>query len=279
MVNIARYDPTASSTSKLKDGYTYQECYPGYCSSGVVFTDVLRIGDIVFSDFDFLAMTNNTRPTTEGPRSGNLGLNIDDGGMQTSPTRVPTLMQRLVPQLENKLWTVDFHVSTQTGQFDFGYIDESKYTGNIGWAPVVSTGGLYQVEIRGVGAGYDDASIGATDFKVVVDTGSGGGTISRNIAQNYWNHVPNAKWDDGWDNFIFPCGQALPDFVIQLADGNRVGIPGSVLPDHCTDGWGNTMLAIGSDDDTLWGSNWIERYFIIFDHGNKRVGFAQKSSQ
>lgn len=89
--------------------------------------------------------------------------------------------------------------------------------------------------------------------------------------------MPNSVWDDAWDNYLYPCSQTLPDFVVQLADGNRVGIPSAGLYSKTGDnGMCVTMLAIADGDDTLWGQAWIEKWFVIFDWGNNRLGVANK---
>jgi hypothetical protein len=36
------------------------------------------------------------------------------------------------------------------------------------------------------------------------------------------------------------------------------------------------MLAIADGNDTLWGQAWIEKFFVIFDWGNNRLGVASK---
>lgn len=175
------------------------------------------------------------------------------------------------------LWTVDFRASTQTGEFEFGAIDASKYSGTVAYGPITTTGGLWTVEVQGIGAGYDDSAFKPYQFQVAFDTGTGGGSISRTIADLYWSQVPNSVWDDGWDNYLYPCDQTLPDFVVQLADGNKVGIPSTGLYSQTGDnGMCVTMLAIADGDDTLWGQAWIEKWFVIFDWGNNRLGVANK---
>ncbi|KAL2138427.1 hypothetical protein VTI28DRAFT_6791 [Corynascus sepedonium] len=276
--DVPKYDPSKSSTAQQEPGYTYSECFgSGYCDNGVVYRDVFTVGQIAVTNMHIMVQTNNTEKSY-GIRSGNLGLNIDRKGMVTEPNRLPTWFETIIPSLDEPLWTVDWHRSTQTGQFQFGFIDSSKYVGDIAYGPVTTDGGLWTIEVQGVGAGYDDANFHNKKFEVVVDTGTGGGTISRAVADLYWRGVPNAKWDDGWDNYLYPCDQILPDFVIQLADGRKIGIPDEALRWKGENGWCATVLAVGGEDNTLWGGNWIQNFFVVFDWGNSRVGFARKSS-
>jgi aspergillopepsin I len=144
---------------------------------------------------------------------------------------------------------------------------------------VTTTGGEWTIQVQGVQAGYDDSKLNPFKFQIMIDTGSGGGSISRQVADLYWREVPNAVWSDAWDNYLYPCGQTLPDFVIQLANGVKVGIPDAGLRWKGENGMCATMLAIGNDNDVLWGQAFIEKYFIIFDWGNQMVGMAKKSSQ
>jgi aspergillopepsin I len=301
--DIPKYDPSKSSTAQQLQGYTYSECFgSGYCDNGVVYTDVFTIGNIAVSNMPIMVQTDNNSPSN-GIRSGNLGLNFDKQGMTTVPTRLNSYFQTIMPYLDGEclrrppdynesvqgtlmtlfkpapLWTVDWHASTQSGQFEFGYIDSSKYVGDISWGAVTTTGGEWTIEVQGVQAGYDDSDFNPFQFQVLVDTGTGGGTISRAVADLYWRGVPNSVWSDAWDNYLYPCNQTLPDFVIKLADGTKVGIPDEGLRWKGENGMCATNLAIGDSNDTLWGQHWIERYFVVFDWGNARVGLAKKASQ
>ncbi len=181
---------------------------------------------------------------------------------------------------EAPLWTVDWHASTRTGTFQFGYIDPSKYVGDIAYGFVVTQDSQWTIEVQGVGAGYDDADMHKVKFQVMIDTGSGGGTISREVADFYWRAVPNAKYDAGLNNYLYPCNQTLPDFVLQLPNGKRVGIADDGLRwKAASDGWCLTNLALGTTNNVLWGDRFIQRYFVIFDWGNQMVGLAKKASQ
>jgi hypothetical protein len=84
-------------------GYSYSECFgSGYCDNGVVYTDVVTIGQIVYQGMPIMVQTNNTSKASGGIRSGNLGLNCDPNGMSTSPERLPSYFQHLLPYLECK---------------------------------------------------------------------------------------------------------------------------------------------------------------------------------
>jgi aspergillopepsin I len=299
---VPKYDPTKSSTAQQIPGMTYSECFgSGYCDNGIVYRDVFTVGQIGIRGMPIMVQTNNTAKSY-GIRSGNLGLNIDRKGMTTRPNRLPTWFETVMPHLDGEkapplpvptlvrrrdanffrslpapLWTVDWHNSTQSGQFQFGWIDSSKYVGEIAYGALATTGGLWTIQVQGVGAGYADAKFHAKKFQVVVDTGTSGGTISRAVADLYWRGVPNSRWDAAWNNYLYPCAQVLPDFVIKLADGRKVGIPDEGLRWKGENGWCATKLAVGGNDDTLWGARWIQNFFVVFDWGNSRVGLAKKS--
>lgn len=75
--------------------------------------------------------------------------------------------------------------------------------------------------------------------------------------------MPNAVWGDGRDNYqvtyLYSCNQPLPDFVHSARRQQRAGI-----------------LAIGKDHDVTWGQAIIEKYFIVFDWNNLRLGAAEE---
>ncbi|KAK3898341.1 aspartic peptidase domain-containing protein [Staphylotrichum tortipilum] len=179
------YDPSQSSTAQQLLGYTYSECYgSGYCDNGVVHTDVFTIGHVGLTNIPLLVRTNNNERAT-GIRTGNLGMNFDKRGMTTSPHKLPTYFESLIPFLDAPVWTVDWHASPRTGQFQFGYIDSSKYVGDIAYGFVVTQDHEWVIEVQSVQAGYDDADLNKVKFRVMLDTGTGGGTISREIADLY----------------------------------------------------------------------------------------------
>ncbi|KAH8882416.1 acid protease [Thozetella sp. PMI_491] len=272
---VPKYDPTKSTTAARMGGYTWGECFwSGYCANGVVYTDTFTAGQISIVNMRLLVQTNNTSPNN-GSMSGNLGLNFDKNGMSTSPTRINSYFQEIMPHLECK-----HPRRTSEGQFQFGYIDPEAYIGSISYGPVTTTGGEWTVEVQGVGAGYADSEFGKHKFTVLVDTGSGGGSISREAADLYWRHVPSSVWHEGWYNYLFQCNHTLPDFVVQLANGVRVGIPDDGLRwKSVGNGQCITILGVGKTDDVVWGSTFIEAFFVIFDWGKGRVGLATKSAR
>lgn len=96
------YNPNASSTAHQRGGYTYSLSYAqNVRSSGVVFQDVVTIGNLTLPDMDIETQTSNNHNQTgnTSPRSGNLGLNFDKGGQTTRPERLPTWLQRIMPSL------------------------------------------------------------------------------------------------------------------------------------------------------------------------------------
>ncbi len=96
------YDPSQSSTAQQLPGYTYSECYgSGYCDNGVVINDVFTIGHIGLANMPLLVRTNNSA-NASGIRTGNLGMNFDKRGMFTSPHKLPTYFESLIPFLEGE---------------------------------------------------------------------------------------------------------------------------------------------------------------------------------
>jgi hypothetical protein len=98
--DIPLYNPQNSSTAEIMDGYTYSECFgSGYCDNGVVYTDYFTVGQLAYEGMPIMVQTNNTSPSN-GVRSGNLGLNVDHGGMSTEPERLPSFFQHILPYLD-----------------------------------------------------------------------------------------------------------------------------------------------------------------------------------
>ena len=170
--------------------------------------------------------------------------------------------------------------ATSNGTYNFGYIDESRYTGDIGYASIMGSGSLWMVQFSGLQLA-NGTFTSFDDWNVTMDTGTGGSTIPRNVAEAYFAQVDGSIFDKGRSTFIFPCSSKLVDFTFGIGDF-RGTIPADALQTGAVDDGDMCLSKIhvagGGSSAPIWGQSFIEQLFVVFDWGNARVGFAKKRS-
>jgi aspergillopepsin I len=284
------FNPNKSSTAKQVPGETYSITFvSGYHSNGVVFQDTFSVGDLVLQDM-YIGLPTNHSDNNSGDsgRSGNLGLSFAKSQSMV-PTKEPTWLATIAPHLECMfiallqqsrdlltylaagLFTVDWHKSTGNGAWDFGFIDKSKYTGDIAYGQVTSISG---------GSGWTVQIVhGSNSMYVTVDTGTSGSHVTRSIADDYFSKIQGATYDSTLDAYTYPCTSDLIDFEFKVG-GTQVAVPSAALSGGSAgNGRCQSKLQIGGDDaqKLIWGQDFIESMFIVFDWDNGRLGFANKS--
>jgi hypothetical protein len=175
------------------------------------------------------------------------------------------------------VFCVDFHKSTSTGTIDFGYIDSTKYTGPIGYAPLNGGGQFWTVQMTGVEAG--SSGLVAMDFDIIVDTGTDGGNVPMAVAEVYFSNFAGSSYNSDWGTYQYPCTEQLIDFQFQ-AGGQLITIAAEYLGNGCIDSACSICISqlYTTTGTALWGRPFLEAMFVIFDWGNEQVGFAQKTS-
>lgn len=114
----------------------------------------------------------------------------------------------------------------QPGTYDFGFIDDSKHTGDITYTPVNTANGFWEF----TGTGYQ---IGSGQFKkqsidAIADTGTTLLLVDDSIVSAYYDQVDGAQFDNSQGGYTFPCNADLPDFALGIKDYHAV-IPGSFI--------------------------------------------------
>lgn len=178
---------------------------------------------------------------------------------------------------------MDFHQSRGNGTFDFGFIDTNKYHGSIAYSSVVAdNGGEWVFPISGFAVG---STFIKNSFNVLLDTGNPDGlSFPRWAVDRYFAQIPNTTWQETSSTYSFPCGQKMnfPDIVFGVGDSFKAVIPGGVMGLYWFDQKKNlcvgAMRSVKNGEKAGWGKLIIQNLYVVFDYGNKRVGFANKST-
>ncbi len=197
-------------------------------------------------------------------------------------SRNSTFLKRIKDWVKYPAFTADLR-RISGGVYDFGKIDDSKYTGNITYTRVLEEDhaltGFWVVRTTGFGFGTDSFTL--KPLTAVIDTSTHLILLPADIVQDYWSKVPGSKYMYDHASYVFPCKQnsTLPSLTIGF-ETHRVTIPGPHLAyaPLGKDGLceGGLQAAQQPNGPAVIGQLLLKRQFVVFDFGLARVGFADK---
>lgn len=135
------YTPS-SSASKIP-GATWSISYQdGSSASGDVYTDTVDVGGVTAtSQAVEAAATISSEFVRNTANDGLLGLAFSSLNT-VRPTPQTTFFDTVKSQLDSPLFAVTLKHNAP-GTYDFGYIDSSKYTGTLAYAPIDNSQGFW----------------------------------------------------------------------------------------------------------------------------------------
>ena len=209
------YDPSKSKTSSPIAGASFNVNYgDGSQTYGKVGVDTVEVGGIsVMGQAVELPTAVSSSFTKDLNSDGILGLAFQSSN-GISPEAQPTFWENALSTLQAPLFTANLKANT-AGNYQFGVIDHTAYSGSINYTPVNNSGGLWQF------ATATGQSPG------IADTGSSLILLDDNLVSNYWSQVEGHSSDD--QGIIFPCSTTLPDFKIALGESYTATIAGSLI--------------------------------------------------
>jgi hypothetical protein len=274
--NGPAYNPNDSSTATLVPGETYTNKYKsGHVGHGVVYNDTVSVGNLKLRMAFEVATSNNEdgSPSSDSDQGGDFGMDFAAGGMSNKPDPVPTFLEAAKSKLDQYLFTIDYDYAAQQGNVDFGFIDQSRYTGDIGYLPA-NGNGYWNVTFTGFAVGT--GALQTHPWNTIIDSGTAGTHVPPYVVKAYCAQVDGGVYDSDALNCQYPCSGSLPRFVLGVGSHNAV-IPGSYL--KAASGSGTCVSKLGGATGMLvFGQSFIQAQFLVFDHGNKRVGFANKGA-
>ncbi|KAG0209054.1 hypothetical protein BGX28_000154 [Mortierella sp. GBA30] len=261
--------------------------------SGAVGVDDVTIGGIKVSKQTFgPASVVFGNPAPAG-FDGLLGLGFDSNSEIGAATLVTNMVvqgqldEPVVSVWLNKASDQDKSLSNG-GQFIFGGIDQSLYTGSITFLPVTSADD-WQITVDQIFIGRKELPISSSSSKAIVDTGSSYILFPEYLATAFHRAIPNSRYDDklGWQ---VPCSLANSRSVGDLTfvlGGQRFGVPLSDIVILTSEWKGYCMSIVNSWSEVaghagqtgiLLGDLFIKNQYVVYNYGNRTIGFAQKVS-
>ncbi|XP_067863688.1 gastricsin-like [Heptranchias perlo] len=277
--NHAKFNPTESST--FTTNHQPFNLYYGFGSlSGFFGYDTVNVAGISISNQE-VGLSDN-EPSSNFyyfPFDGMLGLSfpaISRG--RATPVFDSMLNDKLVAQPLFSMYLERNPNSQSGGEVIFGGIDNSLYSGQIFWAPVIQemywNVGLQSVLING------QPTFCSQGCQAIVDSGTAQITIPNEYLRTLLKTIGAYQNQNG--EFVVNCNNVanLPSLTFMI-NGADFTIPPSVYiiqtDGYCVAGFETTYVPPPTRDGPLWilGDVFLRSYYTVFDRGNNRVGFAQ----
>ncbi|KAM3505090.1 hypothetical protein MY11210_008097 [Beauveria gryllotalpidicola] len=262
-----KWNHTASSTAKLVQGGKWFIAYQdGSGAKGTIYKDTVSIAGASITS-QGVEYATNVYPQRNGdnilgvPVSGIVGFGFDT--INTASPQQKTLFSNLKPHLDQPIFTVDIKHRAD-GTFGFGFIDDSKYTGDITYTDVDSSDGFWAITSTGYQIG-DDAFV-ETNYTGIVDTGGSPFEVPSAAYQAWRNKVPAGA---------ITAQTVLPDFTFGI-EGARIRVPGNNLKELESDGTYSLNIYDGGANSAFFGSPSLTGAYVVFEDGDNgpRLGWA-----
>ncbi|KAF2864307.1 aspartyl protease [Piedraia hortae CBS 480.64] len=259
-------------------GSTWQISYAdGSGASGLVYADKVQIGGATATRQAVEAATSISDSFAKSEHcDGLVGLAFSSIN-NIRPKQQKTFFDTIKDSLPQKLFTATLKHKAP-GSYDFGYIDKSKYKGDIGYVPVDPSRGFWEFDAGAfsVGNGQLQGNIG----KAIADTGTTLLYVPENVASAYYSQVNGASMDGSQGGYTFPCNTQLPPFNIQIG-AKTITVPGNII-NFATAGQGTCFGGIQpsqQQDLNIFGDIFLKAVYTVFDmtQGKPRLGFAQQA--
>lgn len=212
--------------------------------------------------------------TGDAPSSGILGMGMSKGNT-VRPVQQKTFLENIAPTLLAPLFTANLK-HTVPGNYNFGFINPLEYTGPIQYMPIDINSIYWMFTPLGYQVGQGTYTV--APWKSMVDTGTTLLLLPDTIVAAYYKQVRGASFDRYWGGILFPCLSALPDFAFGYGTYRGV-VPGRYINYghiNATTCYGGIQGSVGIGF-SIFGDMILKAQFVVFDLGNKRIGWARKA--
>ncbi|KAK7703742.1 hypothetical protein SLS57_010779 [Botryosphaeria dothidea] len=272
----AVYDPTKSGTEET--GSSWDISYgDGSGASGKVYADKVVVGGVTATSQAVEAATSvSTSFTQDTDNDGLLGLAFSTINT-VEPESKKTFFDTVGDSLAKKLFTVTLKKG-EAGSYDLGYIDDSKYTGEIVYVDVDTSNGFWEFKPSAYAVG-DGATQTAT-IDAIADTGTTLLYLPRDVVSAYYEQVSGAQYSSNYGGYIFDCSTDLPAFSLVI-NGEKRTVPGSYV-NYAPASGSQCFGGIQRDDGigfSIVGDIFLKSQFVVFDASSTtpRLGWAQQA--
>ena len=285
------YNP--STSGKIDSGETWSISYgDGSSASGNIYIDTVVVGGTtVTSQAVEAAESISAEFQSDTASDGLLGLAFDSINT-ASPNQVATFFENAIPTLAAPVFTANLKKG-EPGNYNFGYIDSSEYTGGITYTAVNTANGFW--EFTGSGYAVGSGRFVTSSIDAIADTGTTLLYLPAAAVSAYYAKVPGATNSASQGGYIFPCSATLPSITLGIGTYRAV-VPGSYInyapatgsgklaARICYRTYANTLTecfgGIQSDAGigfAIYGDIFLKSQFVVFNGGSTpEIGFAAK---
>jgi len=270
------YNPAKSSTSKLLSGYTWSISYgDGSSASGNVYTDTVSVGASTVTAQAVECAESVSTEFEQDASDGLLGLAFDSINTVT-PTKQETFFFHAIAEgLPSPVFTANLKKG-KPGNYNFGYIDSTEYTGSITYVPVKTTNGFW--EFTGNGYAVGSSAFVSTSIDAIADTGTTLLYLPSTAVTAYYKQVSGSKNSNTYGGYVFPCSATLPSITLGIGTYKAV-VPGSFI-NYAPVATGSSTCFGGIQSNTgigfsIYGDIFLKSQFVVFNGASSpTIGFA-----
>ncbi len=220
------YDPSKSSTFRRIDDAAWTIRYgDGSGARGTVGTDTVNIGGATVTRQAVELATALSQSFVRDLNSdGLLGLGFSKLNT-VKPTQQKTFFDNVMADLAQPVFTANLR-RDDTGSYEFGNIDTSKFAGDLTYIPIDNSRGWWEfASTRFSVDGQEQQN--PNPSPAIADTGTSLMLVDDFVAEAYYSKVKGAKMDQDVGGYIYPCSSKLPDFAVAIGDSYMAVVPGS----------------------------------------------------
>ncbi|KAK0667165.1 aspartic peptidase domain-containing protein [Cercophora samala] len=279
-----------STTAQKLQNHTWSIRYgDGSGSSGEVYLDTVDVGGIkVENQAVETANQVSSSFTRDEHSSGILGLGFQSINM-VRPTKQKTFIDNALKSLAMPLFSANIR-KAEEGNYNFGFIDETEYIGNLTMIPVDAASGYWKFKGTAFSTGFNGSNSAISDIVVplehpaIADTGTTLLMIPEAIVQAYYRQVAAAYDSKIYGGWVFPCNSTLPDLTLYIGSYKAV-IPGELInfapadlddPATATICYGGVQSSRGFPF-AIYGNVFFKAHWTLFHVEEKKLGFAPRS--
>ncbi|GAD93189.1 aspartic endopeptidase Pep1/aspergillopepsin F [Paecilomyces variotii No. 5] len=270
------YKPSSNATKM--SGYTWSISYgDGSSASGDVYKDSVTVGGVTApSQAVEAALKVSSEFTQDKDNDGLLGLAFSSINT-VKPKSQTTFFDTVKSELDAPLFAVTLKHNAP-GSYDFGYIDNSKYTGKIAYTDVDNSQGFWGFTADGYTVGNGQAS--SDQINGIADTGTTLLMLPTEVVEAYYKEVDSAQNSQQYGGYVFPCSTSLPDFTVAIGDYNAVVSGDLINYAPVTDGSSTCFGGIQDNSDigmSIFGDIFLKSQYVVFSADGPKLGFAPQA--
>ncbi|EED18168.1 extracellular aspartic endopeptidase, putative [Talaromyces stipitatus ATCC 10500] len=272
------FDPKKSKTFKDLKGASFSISYgDGSNAAGTVGTDTVDIGGATVQN-QAVELANQVSQSFVQDTNSNGLVGLAFSKLNTvKPNQQKTFFDNIASQLEEPVMTASLKSNSNAGSYQFGVIDNTKFTGSLANVSIDPTNGFWEFNSAAFMVG-DNATMQAitTSPTAIADTGTTLMLVSPEVADAYYAQVQGAQLNNQVGGFIFPCDATLPTLSIAVGDNNLATVPASVINFSKVS---NTMCFGGIQSNQgsqfqIFGDVFLKSMFVVFDQRGPSLGLA-----